>query len=98
MTSTGEGGFGLPSPRRHVTGAPPAPVTTTPWMENALANQAMMMAPAQTAALWSDTGLPFEQRHTHKGGSKRKPVLGSPLPSKSHHHNEVSTLASKPLP
>jgi hypothetical protein len=28
--SNAEGGFGLPSPRRHNTGAPPAPIATTP--------------------------------------------------------------------
>jgi hypothetical protein len=30
MASSGEGGFSLPSPRRHGTGALPTPVTTTP--------------------------------------------------------------------
>jgi hypothetical protein len=35
--SSGEGGFGLCSPRRHDMGAPLAPITTTPWTENALA-------------------------------------------------------------
>jgi hypothetical protein len=35
--SSGEGGSDLPSPRRHGMGAPFAPVTTTPWIENALA-------------------------------------------------------------
>jgi hypothetical protein len=36
-SSMGGGGSGLPSPRRYGTGALSAPVTTTPWMENALA-------------------------------------------------------------
>jgi hypothetical protein len=35
--SSGEGSFGLLSPRRRDTGASLAPTTTTPWMENALA-------------------------------------------------------------
>jgi hypothetical protein len=39
-TSSGQEGFNHPSPRRHGTGAPPAPITTTPWMENTLASQA----------------------------------------------------------
>jgi hypothetical protein len=43
--SSREGGFGLPSPRRHGTGLPPTPVTTTPRMENALATQATMTVP-----------------------------------------------------
>jgi hypothetical protein len=36
-TSSREGASILPSPRRHSVGALPAPVTTTPWMKNALA-------------------------------------------------------------
>jgi hypothetical protein len=63
-----EGGFGLPSPRRCDTGALSAPVKTTPWMENALATQATMTVPSRMAALRSNAGLPFEQRHTHQGG------------------------------
>jgi hypothetical protein len=63
-----EGGFGLPSPRRRDMGALSAPVKTTPWMENALATQAMMTVPSRMAALRSNAGLLFEQRHTHQGG------------------------------
>jgi hypothetical protein len=44
-TSSGEGGFNLPSPRRHGMGAPLAPITTTPWMENAPITQAMTTVP-----------------------------------------------------
>jgi hypothetical protein len=33
--SSGGGGSGLPSPRRLSTGAPPAPVITLPWQEDA---------------------------------------------------------------
>jgi hypothetical protein len=31
---SGKGSFGLPSPRRHSTGASLAPDTTTPWMKD----------------------------------------------------------------
>jgi hypothetical protein len=62
MASSGEGGSDLPSPRRCGTGASPAPVTTTPWMENASATQAMMMVPLRTVATRLDTDLPFKQR------------------------------------
>jgi hypothetical protein len=47
--SSGEGGSSLPSPRRRCTGAPFAHVTTTPWMENTPATQAMMMVPTRAA-------------------------------------------------
>jgi hypothetical protein len=66
--SSEEGGFGLPSPRRCGTGAPPALVTTTSWMENNSATQAMMTVPLWMAAPRPDTGLPFKQHHTHWGG------------------------------
>jgi hypothetical protein len=46
MASGGEGGLGLLSPRRHDTGAPPAPFTTPPLMENAPATKAMTTAPS----------------------------------------------------
>jgi hypothetical protein len=62
--SSREGGFSLPSPRRHSMGAQPDPVTTTPWMENAPGTQATMKVPPWTAAPQPDTGLPFEQCHT----------------------------------
>jgi hypothetical protein len=50
-------------------GALPAPVTTTPWMENAPAAQAMTMVPPRTMALWLDTGLPFEKRCPRQEGA-----------------------------
>jgi hypothetical protein len=56
MVSSGEGGFSLPSP-----------VTTTPWMENALADQAMMTVPPRMTAPWPDTDLPFKQHCAHQG-------------------------------
>jgi hypothetical protein len=43
-TSSKEGGFGLPSPKRRGMRAPPAAVITTPWMKNALATQALSNA------------------------------------------------------
>jgi hypothetical protein len=45
MTSDREGELGLSSPRRHGTGALPAPATTMLWLENTLTTQAMMMVP-----------------------------------------------------
>jgi hypothetical protein len=59
-TPSGEGSFGLPSRRRRGTGALHAPVTTTLWMENTLAAQAMMMVHLRTAAPLPETGLPFK--------------------------------------
>jgi hypothetical protein len=49
MTSSREGGSGLPYPRRHDTGALPAPVTAKLWMEDAPATQTMMMVPPRGA-------------------------------------------------
>jgi hypothetical protein len=45
---SGEGSFGLPSPRSHGTGASLTPITTTQWMEDALAAQAMTTVPPWT--------------------------------------------------
>jgi hypothetical protein len=63
--SSGEGGSSLPSPRRPGTGALPVPVTTTPWMENALATRVMTMVPSPTVAPQPDIGLPFKQQRAH---------------------------------
>jgi hypothetical protein len=65
MVSSRKGGSGLPSPKRRDMGAHSTPVTTTPWMENALATQATMTVPPWTVVPQLDTGLPFEQCHTH---------------------------------
>jgi hypothetical protein len=46
MVSSGEGGTGLP--------APAVAITTTPWMENALATQATLMVPLWTMPPWPD--------------------------------------------
>jgi hypothetical protein len=59
--SSGEGGSGLPSPRRRGTGAPPAPVTTTPWMENAPTTWAITTVRPWSAAPRPNTDLPSEQ-------------------------------------
>jgi hypothetical protein len=60
MASSGEDGSGLPSPRRHGTGAPPTPVTATSWLENALATRAKTIVPPRVAASQPNTGIPFE--------------------------------------
>jgi hypothetical protein len=44
-TPSGDGSFSLPSPRRRDTGASLTQITTTLWMENAPAAQAMTMTP-----------------------------------------------------
>jgi hypothetical protein len=64
MASSGEGGSDLPSPRRCGTGVSPTPITATPWMEDALATQAMTLVPPRVAAPRPDTGSPFEQWRT----------------------------------
>jgi hypothetical protein len=74
MTSSGEGSFGLPSPRRRGMVALPAHVTTTPKMENALAAQAMTTVPPWMVAPRPETCLPFERHHAHHGGSRHKPT------------------------
>jgi hypothetical protein len=58
--SSGEEGSGSTSNRRHSTGALPAPVVTTPWLESALATQAMATVPTWVPAPCSNTGLPLE--------------------------------------
>jgi hypothetical protein len=59
-TSRGEGSFELPFPRWRSTGASLAPTTTTPWMENAPATQAMTTVSQWMVAPWLETSLPFE--------------------------------------
>jgi hypothetical protein len=48
----------------------PAPITTTPCIETALATQAMRMVPPREAAPQSDVGLPIERRHAHQEGQR----------------------------
>jgi hypothetical protein len=45
IVSSGDGGFDLPSPRRHSMGASLTPITTIPQMENAPAAQGTMTVP-----------------------------------------------------
>jgi hypothetical protein len=59
--STGEGSSDIPVSWRHGTGASPAPLITTPWLEDAPTTQAMMAIPLWTLAPQPDTGLPFER-------------------------------------
>jgi hypothetical protein len=49
--SSREGGSGLPSSRRLGTGAPSTPITSTTWLEDALATQAMTTVPPWALAL-----------------------------------------------
>jgi hypothetical protein len=83
MASSGEGSFGLPSPRRRGLGASSASVTTTPKIENALVTQAMTMVPLRMVAPQLETCLPFERHHTHHEGQR---------------HGEASSPVGKPLP
>jgi hypothetical protein len=59
-TSSGEGSFGHPSPRRHDTGASLTPITTMPRMENAPATQATTTVPPWMVAPRRETDLHFE--------------------------------------
>jgi hypothetical protein len=72
MESSGEGSFDLPSPKKHSAGASLTRATTTPWMENAPATQAMMTVPPWTMAPWPESSLPFEQCHAHHRGQQAR--------------------------
>jgi hypothetical protein len=67
-TPSGDGSFSLPSPRRCDTGASLTQITTTLWMENAPAAQAMMIVPPWKVAPWLETALPFKRCHARQGG------------------------------
>jgi hypothetical protein len=60
MTSSRDGGFGLPCPRRRGMGASLTQVTTTSWIENAPIARAMMMVPLWMVAPHLEAHLPFE--------------------------------------
>jgi hypothetical protein len=60
MISSGEGSFDLPVSQRRITGALPAPISTTPWPKDAPATETMTMVPPRALALLSDTGSPPE--------------------------------------
>jgi hypothetical protein len=98
MASRGEGGSGLPTPRRCDTGAPPTPVTTTPWMENALVTKAMMTVPPRMVAPRSNTDLPFKQRCTRQEEKPMQAHTRQPTAEQKQLHDEESSPASKPLP
>jgi hypothetical protein len=83
-TSSGEGGSSLPSPRRRGVGAPPVPVTTTPWMVNALTTQAMMTVPPRTVEPRSNTGVSFEQWRACQEGQRSQACAWS---SRTCHHS-----------
>jgi hypothetical protein len=63
MASDGEGRIDLPSPRRHGTGASPAPATTRLWPEKTLTARAMV-----TTLPWPDTDLPPRATAHWSGG------------------------------
>jgi hypothetical protein len=60
MALSGYRGFDLPSPKRHGTVATPAPVTTTPQMENTPITSATMMIPPRMAVPRPEVGVPLE--------------------------------------
>jgi hypothetical protein len=96
--SSGDGDFGLPSPRRHGTGASLAPITTIPQMENSLVAQATMMVPSRTMVLWAKAASLLGDVTLFTEGIRRKLTLSSPPPSKRQQHGEASSPARKPLP
>jgi hypothetical protein len=61
---------GSPSPRRHNMGALPAPITTTPWLENTPATQATTTVPPRVSMSRSNISLPFERRCTFREGQR----------------------------
>jgi hypothetical protein len=60
MASSGEDSSGLSASQRYITRAPPAPITTTPWPEEASTTQTMMTVPPWTLTPRSDIVLPLE--------------------------------------
>jgi hypothetical protein len=48
MASNREGSSNLPVSRRHSMGTPPAPIATTPWLEDVLNPQTMATVPPRT--------------------------------------------------
>jgi hypothetical protein len=60
MTSSGEGISSLPVSQMLSMGTPPAPIATTPWLENALILQTMMAVLSWTIMPQPNTGLPLE--------------------------------------
>jgi hypothetical protein len=78
MASSGEGSFGLPSPRVRGTRALLIPVRTTSWMENTPAAQVMLMVPPwKSASLSTNITL-------ITGNSRCKLMLSSPTVKQAH--------------
>jgi hypothetical protein len=72
MASSGEAASGLPTPRRCDTGAPPAPITATSWLENAPATHAITTVPPRAPTPRPDIGLPFERWYTFWEGQRAR--------------------------
>jgi hypothetical protein len=98
MASSREGDSILPSSQRQGTGASPAPVTTSPWLEDASATQAMMTVPPLTLAPRSDIAPPLSNGVLFGRGNKHEPVISKPTPSMRQHNGEAISPASKQLP
>jgi hypothetical protein len=64
-TSSGEGSFGHPSPRRCITWPHLPPTTTTTWKESALATTRF---PLRTPVPWLETNHPSEWHRAHHEG------------------------------
>jgi hypothetical protein len=62
-TSSEEGSSGLPTSRRHNTGASPAAIATTAWPEDTPTTQTMMTVPPCTLAPRPNTRLLLERWH-----------------------------------
>jgi hypothetical protein len=98
MTSSGEGRFGLPSPKRRNVAAQLALAAATLWMENALATQATTTVPPWTVAHgWKPTSSSSNATLIMEG-SRQKPVLSIPPPSRRQCHDKASLLTSRLLP
>jgi hypothetical protein len=91
MASSGEGGFDLPSSRRHGMGAPPDPIATTPWLEEAPTTQAMTTIPPRALASWPNTGLPSSDGALFGRGNVREPTLCKPTLCTRQRNGEPST-------
>jgi hypothetical protein len=72
MASSREGSSSLPDSWRHNMGTLPAPITTTPWPEDALTSLTMRTVPLRTIALWLDVGLSPEQRQAFQEGQRAR--------------------------
>jgi hypothetical protein len=66
MASSGEETSGIPAPRRHSTGPPPAPIATTLWLEDTPAIQTMTTVQPRMLTPQPDIVLPSEQRHAFR--------------------------------